>query len=296
MKFSLIVTTQGNRKEDVVRFLQSLKKQKNTEFEVILVDQSEGIEIKKIIESLNINFTIKHIFVSKMSLSKARNIGIKHADGDIICFPDDDCWYEENLLSKIEKKFIDNPKYSVLCFNVYDPNTNKFYGKDREKLNNDIDINLKNIFKIPISVGIFIKIQDIKEIRFDENLGVGARWGSGEETDLIIRLYNKNLKIKYINGINIFHPAVLFTNNEVIKAYKYGEGFGALIYKSINRDIKNIRLIIELFNVLIKSMVGFVIYGIIGGIKSKIYINRFKGIINGIIDSKKYYKGKYADV
>ena len=42
-----------------------------------------------------------------MGLSRARNVGLKAVTGEIIAFPDDDCWYPDGLLQKVVAEFRD---------------------------------------------------------------------------------------------------------------------------------------------------------------------------------------------
>lgn len=281
MKLSMIMTTQGNREDELKRFLESLKKQKNVKLELILVDQTNDNKVQIILEEIILPCTVKHIKAENMSLSKARNIGLQKASGDIICFPDDDCWYEDNILEKIICKFAKFMYIDIICFNVFDPLTNSYYGKNREKLHGTKKITLFNIFRIPISIGIFIKIKSGDKLIFDEELGAGCKWGSGEETDLLIRLYNKSYNIMFTNEINIFHPNAKFDVDEINKNYRYGLGFGATIAKAVKESRKNIPLYYEYLNVLIRSILGMIVFIHKDKNKYQIYRKRYVGVISG---------------
>lgn len=48
---------------------------------------------------------IKYIHSNIKGLSHARNIGLQKVTGDIVGFPDDDCWYDDTTLELVEKTF-----------------------------------------------------------------------------------------------------------------------------------------------------------------------------------------------
>ena len=50
----------------------------------------------------------------------ARNAGLAAASGEIIAFPDDDCWYPVDLLNRIDDWFNANSQYAVLAVGALD--------------------------------------------------------------------------------------------------------------------------------------------------------------------------------
>lgn len=50
---------------------------------------------------LNSEIKFTYLLTNPCSLSKARNIGLDYVEGEYIAFPDDDCWYEPDTLSKV---------------------------------------------------------------------------------------------------------------------------------------------------------------------------------------------------
>ena len=109
MKISLVTATLG-RVDEINILLDSLVKQTYKNFELIIVDQNEHYKVQNIVDRYTNILSIKYIKSSTKGLSYNRNIGIKECSGDIIGFPDDDCYYSENLLEEIvytfkEKKY-----------------------------------------------------------------------------------------------------------------------------------------------------------------------------------------------
>src|SRR5579864_3540599 len=91
IKFSLILATVG-RLDEVARFLQHLGRQTYRDFELIIVDQNSDDVLERLIRQYQGCFPVLHLR-SEPGLSRARNVGLQHFSGDVVAFPDDDCWY-----------------------------------------------------------------------------------------------------------------------------------------------------------------------------------------------------------
>src|SRR6202000_1855439 len=70
---------------------------------------------------------------------------------------------------------------------------------------------------------------------FDEELGVGSGtpFGSGEETDYVVRAVAKDFKAQYLPGLTVHHPHPEATIDKRIaqRAYLYGCGMGRVLSK-----------------------------------------------------------------
>ena len=120
-KISLVMATVG-RVHEVEEFINALKKQKFSNYELIIVDQNTHYLLKEIYEKFKDIMEIKYIRSEKKGLSLNRNIGIQHVTGNIIAFPDDDCEYDEDTLLSVNQYFNNNDKeiyYSKMCDGVY---------------------------------------------------------------------------------------------------------------------------------------------------------------------------------
>lgn len=68
---------------------------------------------------------------------------------------------------------------------------------------------------------------------FDEDFGVGSRYGSAEETDLILRLVRAGGRAFYEPSITVFHPPEPSGRRAILRRYLYGVGAGALVRKHL---------------------------------------------------------------
>src|SRR5579871_6568319 len=100
MRASVIVITR-NHSGYLVEALTALSKQDHPDFEVVVVDSSNGEEKEKS-EKLAAQFKFaKYVPEPRLGQSLARNSGLPHCTGEIICFTDDDCLPAPNWLSTL---------------------------------------------------------------------------------------------------------------------------------------------------------------------------------------------------
>jgi len=89
--------------------LSSIINQKFTEFEIVIIDDSEKEENLKYFENLKSNnINIKYFkFQEKMSLPDARNLGISKCVGKYVFLQDSDDWSQPNRI-EIQVKYLEN--------------------------------------------------------------------------------------------------------------------------------------------------------------------------------------------
>ena len=226
MKFSLVMTTLG-RDKDIILFLDSLLKQSYTNYELIIVDQNDDDRVAKIYDQYKDKLNLRYYRCGKRGISVGRNTGLKYITGDIIAFPDDDCEYETDSLEKVIAFFKENPDYGF-----YTCNTKEKYGNNAvlETRKTDCDIGIVNFLTAAVSITIFVRSQVFTGFSFDEKLGVGTVFGSGEESDLLLYLIKNKTKGRYHAAHYIYHPGKTETPQRV---YSYSMGFGALFKKAL---------------------------------------------------------------
>lgn len=230
IKISLILCT-VNRKVEVIEFIKSLIKQNYKNFELIIVDQNSDNRIPKIVQQYDKLINILHV-KSVIGLSKARNIGLGHASGSIVAFPDDDCTYTENLLDNVVSYFSNNASVDFLLGKTIDPETNLISAG--KVINNPGPIYCSKFGGSSTTLFINTKLEKTDYFLFDENFGIGAKFHAEEENDLIMRMLNSGKIGKYEpNELVVFHPNKDLNYADIQRAKDRGFGFGALIAKHI---------------------------------------------------------------
>lgn len=212
--------TLGRYKEPE-EFLKSLTEQTYSNFELIVIDQNDNNKIEMLCKKFSNNFSIVYERVTFKGLSRARNWAFKYVTGNVVGFPDDDCVYYKDTLYKVSKYFSDN---IIDCITGKYVCTKDCYASTES---NSIQLNKYNIWMHSISFTVFLKKSSINVIGlFDQDLGVGSgtEYGSGEETDYLIRGLSKGLNMINVPDIYIYHPAPNYTSNAKQKFYRYSYG------------------------------------------------------------------------
>jgi len=230
MKVSLILATKG-RVAEIERFLRSLTQQGYGNLELIVVDQNEDNRLEVTLSQSSIPFPIFHLH-SEAGLSRARNVGIASATGEILGFPDDDCWYPDGLLARVVSEFQSHPSVAGFTGRSED-GQGQPSGGSFSRWQGRVDT--ENVWKKGISYTIFLRSLVCAAVGpFDEELGVGAhtRFSSGEETDYLIRTVKLGFNIQYLPNLVVFHPnPILYNRDHCSKAFRYGVGMGRVLSK-----------------------------------------------------------------
>lgn len=226
MIFSLIMATYG-RSSEVDRFLESLTKQEipAKDFEVIIVDQNDKIDLSEIVEKYSNCLNVRHIKSSRKGLSRNRNIGLEVARGEYVCFPDDDCTYYPDTLSTVLKHF-----QATDAFGIFGAIRNR--NERRNIIRNwpyvDKILRRSNFFMLYSSITVFARNS---ALRFDERLGVGEYFGSCEDTDYVYDMIVNHGDCLYFSDVEVWHPPLDIQIMGDAKNFSYGLGFGAFCAK-----------------------------------------------------------------
>ncbi len=254
MKFSLIMPT-INVTTELKLFLDSLKKQTYKNFELIVVDQNKDTRAYEIIKLYEEYFEIKYMKNNEIGLSVNRNKGLFMMSGDIVAFPDDDCEYSPDTLEKVVKYFEKNKDKKIYSCRTLEKG--KDYGTG-VMLDYSTEITKDNVAETVKSITFFVNytFEDLE--LFDEDLGVGAYFGSGEETDYVLRLLHKGYKGNYYHEDIIFHPAKKGNYDDLERAKKYALGYGALVKKEVF-ERKNWKYLIKFIKKLLRNIAGMIV-------------------------------------
>jgi glycosyltransferase involved in cell wall biosynthesis len=226
MKFSLVLAT-VERTEPVEVLLRSLAVQSMQDFELIVVDQNRDERLALLLARYRECFPLVHLRSSQRGLSRARNAGLRRASGEILAFPDDDCWYgSPTLLADVAARFDARPAVQVLTGRSVD-------GAGRPTQirweNEPGWVTRLNVWNACISYTLFLRREVVNRIGdFDESLGVGAGtvWGAGEEIDYVLRALEAGFPVWYDPALRVNHPETAVEHDEraVRRSYLYSAG------------------------------------------------------------------------
>lgn len=282
MHISLIVPTLG-RLNEFDDFLTSIIRNdsesiKNKLLEVIVVDQNEdGFGLRDIATKHSDVLNVNYIPSSKKGLSHNRNVGLELVNMGVVAFPDDDCTYYSDTVTKVESFFIKNPKVDVVIGRIFDRSTQKNIIRNWPEKN--VIVNRFNFYQLSSSITIFLREKE--ELYFDENLGAGAAFGSCEDPDFLYRLLKQGKTILYTPSIEVWHPTPDESTISLDKVSSYSRGFGAFVRK----DFDLVKLYLFL-GCLTKKSFQFMFFN--KKFKKGYFKAFFTGLFKGIVKFNRY--------
>jgi len=201
--FSLIVATYG-RAEVLAPLVASLGAQTYGSFEVIVADQNTDDRVAHLIEPLRASGKLgAHLRMPEPNLSAARNAGLAVARGQYAVFPDDDCWYDPETLAE-----------AAACLEA-SPELDGLAARWAESPLEPGDLSIGPISPDAIrkfrggnvaSITLILKRDAVLSVGgFDERIGVGRWYGSGEETDLVLALIARGYRIAHAPDVIVHH-------------------------------------------------------------------------------------------
>ena len=106
--FSIIIPTY-NREEYISTAIQSIKNQSFKNWELIIIDDGSTDNTQGIVQEYLSDSRVRYFYQKNQERSASRNNGIKHSNGNWICFLDSDDYYHETHLQRF-KDLIDKNK------------------------------------------------------------------------------------------------------------------------------------------------------------------------------------------
>lgn len=251
-KLSILISTK-NREKKLMRCLNAIGNNIFQNYNIIIVDQSPDISTKKMVMNHLLVKKIKYIRFLKSGKASGLNYGLKHCDGDIIVFTDDDCIPQINWLFMINEYFNNNPNIFGVFGRIlpYKPrsNINKICVSTFASSDNKI-VNSSNIIHYQ-ELGLGNNMAYQKKIfslvgRFKNWLGPGIYgMAGGEEGEFIYRILNRGYKLAYEPKITVYHNNWLDYHQEQILQGRYSLGIFALcsyiLFKDFHYSLKLIK-------------------------------------------------------
>lgn len=220
-----------DRRDELARLLATIARQTHREVEIVIVDQNASGWLDPVIQPHADSLNVQHLR-STRGVSRARNVGMRVANGELLGFPDDDCWYSPELLETVDGWFRVHPEYDGVVGRGIGPRGEPVFGQRGTRGG---DLTRFNVWKRVNANTLFLRHATIGVVGdWDEALGLGAGtpWGAAEDMDYALRALACGFRLYYEPAISVFHPVDESSDREGIdKAYRYSLGMGYALRK-----------------------------------------------------------------
>jgi GT2 family glycosyltransferase len=223
----LVVPTLG-RTAELARFLRSVAAQTwEGETRVIIIDQNPDDRLAEVLAADGTGVSVLHL-QSTPGVSRACNIGLRHASADLIVRADDDCWYPPDCLGRAVEVLEQHPDWSAvsgICCDEDGHPTQLRWDRAPGLVDRD------NVFRRACGVTVFMRRSLVEAIgECDETYGPrlhpdGTTSGGSEDGEYILRAITAGHTIGFDPTIRVYHadfrPA-FGDRRSMRKAYAYG--------------------------------------------------------------------------
>jgi hypothetical protein len=231
-RLSLVLATIG-RPAEFARFLDALEDAvadtAPAGVELILVDQDAGRACTHLLAERGLALTWRAI-TSARGAGAGRAAGVEAARGEILAIPNDNCWYQRDVLSRVLDAFAAPGSPDILSGRLLTadgrPSALRWAARGGP-------LTRRNWMRRSTASTLFFRRAPTIEVgSFDPSIGTGSAGAvqAGEETDLLLRLLAAGYRGSYDPAIAVFQedqrdqPTAAF----VAKMHGYGIGQGSL--------------------------------------------------------------------
>jgi glycosyltransferase involved in cell wall biosynthesis len=241
--FSFIICTR-NRATQLSRTLESVSRAVKAcpehRFELVLADNGSTDTTAEVFDNWarSAEFEARRLFIATPGLALSRNVSINAAAGDIIVFTDDDCVLSETYCRELVEHFTSNVENRILGGRVELGDDNDIPFTIKRSLEGERLGEITHPGNILLGCNMVFTKKVLDDLGpFDERFGAGARYRSGEETDMVYRARRHGIVVEYVPDMVVYHFHGRRTRTAVEQLnYGYHYRSGALYAKYFFTD------------------------------------------------------------
>lgn len=205
---SVVICTR-NRGELIVDTLETVLANPYPNFELLVIDQSTDEVTKNAVKHFSSDDRLRYIYTDTQGTGVSRYLGLVEATGEYVLYTDDDCTVPPDWVDVITKIFENSPKTAVIFSNVIPGQHDAERGVipnhiyDQEQTITSL---VKYYKSIGMGAGMSVRRDAILAIGgFDQQLGPGSIFRSGEDYDIAVRALIKGWYVHETNQTTIIH-------------------------------------------------------------------------------------------
>ncbi len=205
MKTISIIIAIFNRKDELFELLNSLSRQTDKNFEVIVVDDGSKIALLPTVELFEEQLDIQFFRKDNSGPGLSRNYGAKRAKNDWLVFVDSDVIVETDYIENIKKNLTENPAdafggadkahkgFNLIQKAISYSMTSVFTTGGIRGNKNSVTKFQPRSFNMGVNKKAFLKIGGFSEMRI------------GEDPDLSMTLWENGYATKFYDNIGVYH-------------------------------------------------------------------------------------------
>ncbi|TQJ38076.1 glycosyl transferase family 2 [Arthrobacter sp. SLBN-112] len=239
MHLCVVVSSIG-KTERLVNLLDSLLYQTDRDFTVGICDQSNNASVRVLAKEYQQRLKI-FTTTSARGLSAGRNSVIRAAPSEAshFIFPNDTSAFPTTLIAGLRRKHFDA---DVVVLSYLDNDAPRY------RFNDGIyNLDVKNVWRV-IEPAMVLSRNAVEVAGgFDELLGTGcpSPWQSGEGTDLLLKLVDKELSVHWDNELKVVGVSESYgldRKKYLVKLRGYGRGYGRIHSKWSYSLLRRVRI------------------------------------------------------
>lgn len=204
LTYSLIIPVY-NRPDEIQELLESLSKQSDADFEVVIVEDGSSEKCDEVVDAYQGMLNISYFFKENTGPGQSRNYGFARAKGNYCIFLDSDCVippdYMKIVRASLEENYIDafggpdkaHPDFSLLQKAINYSMTSFFTTGGIRGGSEKLDKFYPRSFNMGYSREVFEKTGGFSKMRF------------GEDIDMSIRILKKGFGTRLIKDAFVYH-------------------------------------------------------------------------------------------
>ncbi len=195
--------------------------------EILVVDQSAGDATRILTERIP---GVRYLR-SEPGLSRGRNVAIRAASTPLVAFTDDDVEFGPGWLEGVREGFARDSRIGIVCGLGVDSAGHAVPGRPP-----GVYAWPTNPFGLAHGFNMAVRLRAIEDVgAFDERLGAGAEFRSGEDSDMLYRVMRAGWRVLLDEGITVVHHTWRHGHAELRLHEGYGMGAGAQTAKHLRR-------------------------------------------------------------
>lgn len=204
LDFSIIVPVY-NRPEELSGLLQSLCRQTDVDFEVVVVEDGSTDSSEHIVEAFKHKLNLVYYYKENSGPGLSRNYGVQKAKGNYYIFFDSDCEIPESYIAIVRKSLLENytdafggpdkaaPTFTPIQKAINYSMTSWLTTGGIRGQKNTMEKFHPRSFNMGFSKAVFEKTAGFSKMRF------------GEDVDLSIRIFEAGFAVQLIAAAFVFH-------------------------------------------------------------------------------------------